>query len=295
MKASLLALLCVIACSAPADSRSVADSTALLSAPSASSSSTSLNTSEPDAVERGCSYFRPDLIGESRLEDDGWSVSHPVMTAVASGELRRVSDLLQNGAGAMEVDARDGLSPLEVAARTGCVEMLELLVENGAPLDPSGVWAPLIGAVRSLNPGAVEFFLDSGVDPNQVATDHPEANGTTALHAAAALGEPDLIRILIAGGADPATENNMGETPLFAAAEVGQQGSMAILLQHGATPDADTLTVAVLNRDLETVSLLLAAGVDPEAPNDSGVSPIELAEAEGFSEIVDYIKEAEEQ
>jgi ankyrin repeat protein len=84
--------------------------------------------------------------------------------------------------------------------------------------------------------------------------------GDTALHIAAAAYRTDLVRELIARGANVGAKNRRGAEPLHAAA-AGQPGA------HSWNPAEQAATVACL----------IAAGADPDAINGSGVSPLHVA------------------
>jgi hypothetical protein len=84
--------------------------------------------------------------------------------------------------------------------------------------------------------------------------------GDTALHVAAAAYRADLVRKLLAAGADVRARNRRGAEPLHAAA-VGGPGSEAW------NPPAQAATIA----------LLIAAGADPNAVDMDGVTPLHRA------------------
>ncbi len=117
--------------------------------------------------------------------------------------------------------------------------------------------------------------------------------GDTALHVAAAGYRPEIVRALLAAGADVRARNRLGDEPLHAAA-VGSPGGSAwnpeaqvativSLIQNGADPNAFNKTgVAPLHRAVRTrcaaaVDCLIAHGADPHLRNKSGSTPMLLA------------------
>ena len=101
----------------------------------------------------------------------------------------------------------------------------------------------------------VAALLAAGVDP-----DGRGPLGHTALPSAAAIGEPDLVRLLLTAGATPEVRDDAGNTPLLVA------------VVHG-------------KRALAAVDALLAVGADPDAANDAGATPRAFALAARDKEI----------
>ena len=81
---------------------------------------------------------------------------------------------------------------------------------NVSARDPQG-WTALHYATRA-PARAAELPLESGADPNAPADD-----GTTPLHLAAVAGNVQVVKALIAAGADIARPTEAGVTPLAAA------------------------------------------------------------------------------
>lgn len=82
--------------------------------------------------------------------------------------------------------------------------------------------------------------------------------GNTAAHWASAKGQVDVLRLLIAAGADMAARNNGDTTPLGSAA---------------------------MNNHVECARVLMGAGADPRLADDFGDSPLSLAERAGHAEL----------
>jgi ankyrin repeat protein len=110
--------------------------------------------------------------------------------------------------------------------------------------------------------------------------------GRTAVHYAAAEGDVDGLRALLAAGAAPEAADDAGWTPLHFAAQAQAPAAVEALLAAGAAVDAEDrhgntpLWRAVFCSQGEetTIRLLLQAGADPDRVNGHGVSPRALAE-----------------
>ncbi len=129
--------------------------------------------------------------------------------------------------------------PLDQAARDGNVAEVGRLLQLGA--DPNGVnkWgltpltgASSIGAETAAHTEIVRLLLANGADVNRRA-----AMGTTALNEAAFAGNEATVGVLIEAGAAVNDAKNNGWTPLHSAAAQGFTPIVQLLLQHGANPE----------------------------------------------------------
>ena len=102
-------------------------------------------------------------------------------------------------------------TPLVRAAERGHLDMVDLLLNRGAPVD--GVCGcptsetPLWGAAVSAKHACVRRLLERGADPNAAG-----AAGVTPLHAAAMRGDGELLEILLTHGADRTRRDLQGRT-----------------------------------------------------------------------------------
>lgn len=116
-------------------------------------------------------------------------------------------------------------------------------------------------------------------------TDERDRDGRTALHVAVFEGRFADVEQLLAEGANPNVADNGGRTPLHFAAQELRPDEARALCAAGASIDArDAFGNTPLWRAVfdfrgrgDVIELLLANGADPDAANDSGVTPRELA------------------
>jgi hypothetical protein len=147
-------------------------------------------------------------------------------------------------------------SAAETAAVEGDVERLKSALDA----DPEAVvrrYGPgevslLVLASVHGHAGAVSFLLNAGADPNAVYV-----NGETALMFGASARWPDVVRVLIAGGAELDRRDTLGMTALHKAVLGG--------MPYNRTSAADT------------VRALLDAGADASIPDQQGRLPLQLA------------------
>jgi ankyrin repeat protein len=118
-------------------------------------------------------------------------------------------------------------------------------------------------------------------------------HGRTALHEAASAGKEELIRRLLADGADPNARDESGASPLDEAVWQGSVEIAKLLLDGGAKlnePETKTgatpLNEAVFKGHIDVVRLLLARGADASVRDHAGFLPVENALREHQLEVM---------
>jgi hypothetical protein len=165
---------------------------------------------------------------------------------------------------------RGGSTPLLFAARSGDIESLRLLLQAGADVNDalSNGMTALIEAAHSGHQAAAMLLLDNGADANA------HEIGYTALHAAVLRGGLDLVRALLAHGADPNFRMTKG-TPVRRNSEDFELPATLI----GATPYF--LAAKFVEGDI--VRALAAGGADTHLSLKSGETPLMAAAGMGAS------------
>jgi ankyrin repeat protein len=128
---------------------------------------------------------------------------------------------------------------IAVAIERGDIAAIKDLVEAGTPADTpidygSGhAITPLIKAAERGKRDIVKYLIAKGANVNAKGTD----DGQTALMAAITRGFDDVVDLLIAAGADVKAKDARGNTA-FALAVFGAHLEIAeVLLKHGADPN----------------------------------------------------------
>lgn len=188
----------------------------------------------------------------------------------------------------------------------------------------AGAFEDYFRALKQDNPQAVVSLLKRGLDPNsldpngvhglflalrdgslksaEALIDWPKTNvewrsakDESPLMLAALKGHTDLVRKLIARGADV---NKPGWTPLHYAATGGHLAVMELLLEEHAFIDAESpnkttpLMMAAHYGTLASVKLLLEAGADPSVRNELGLSAVDFAQRAGRQDAADMVSAA---
>ena len=183
-----------------------------------------------------------------------------------------------------------GLTPLLFAARQGCVECANVLLEGGAKInttDPDGI-SPVLLAIINGHYDVAGFLLNKGADPN-LADD----TGRTALFSAVdfntmpadnrpapkvidnQISSLDLIKLLLDKGANVNAQLKK-QQPYRAKLDRGDD----TMLTTGTTP----LLRAAKAADIPAMRLLLAKGADPKLATRAGITPLMAAAGLGSKE-----------
>lgn len=177
---------------------------------------------------------------------------------------------------------------ITVAASWGIVQLPFYLTAKFG-LFPQGVHR----AIKEGDIEKVEKYLKAGVDPNLVVV---ASNGTTLLYEAVLQDHREIVKMLIAQGADVNAVYEDGYTPLRQAMEENNQELMKLLIAQGADVNAVYQYDSTLlydarwgGGDPELVKLLMANGVDVNALNKVGRTQLHLAATEGNQEAVKSI------
>src|ERR1700733_4189431 len=231
-------------------------------------------------------------------EPDGGALT-ALVYAARTGRIDAARALLEGGADVNQT-TRYGWSPLLAATQNSNYQMAKFLIERGANVNLAnkGGWTPLYLAVdnRNIEGGDypvrtadmdslayITYLLDKGADVNWRITESTETrtvftnqwlneDGATAFLRAAQSGDLELLKLLIAHGADPKINTKLGVTPLAAAAGIGWV--------EGVTQERSPAET------VEAVKYLLSLGINPNFQADTGRVALHGAAHKGATEVV---------
>lgn len=205
-------------------------------------------------------------------------------------DVETAEPLLQTGADA-NIANDFGMTPLSQACTNASAAFVRLLLKSGAnPNTPIATGeTPLLTCARTGNADAVRLLIEYGA---RVDAKEPAQN-QTALMWAVAERHPEVVKALIEAHADVKAATKQGFTPIHFAARIGDLETLKLLLAAGVDVNLPTggstggytpLLVATLRAQVDTALWLLDHGADPNI-NTTGFTPLHWASTswEGFA------------
>lgn len=152
----------------------------------------------------------------------------PLLHAAASaGDLELVNLLLAKG---VPVDARNvgGATVMMVAIAYDEYEIASRLIAAGADVNarPARDESILLSPVHNGNARAVRFLLGAGTDPRR--------DSAELLIEAIREGQAEILKLLLAAGCDVNARRDSDSTPLMWAAMVSDVATIRLLIERGA-------------------------------------------------------------
>lgn len=178
---------------------------------------------------------------------------------VLQGDFESVLDLMQSSR--LDVDqlitSPEGYSGrlLFMAAQANNIPIMTRLIGLGAKINRGSCGqTPLIVATGRGHLEAVTLLVKSGADVN-VTSNSEEVSGETPLMAA--VKYPDIVKLLLAAGANPGAIDGDGCSAMFPASTVGKRDVMQMLLDAGCPVTGECLHMPVYRRERDIVQRML--------------------------------------
>jgi ankyrin repeat protein len=191
--------------------------------------------------------------------------------------------LLDRGADP-NADGGMGYTPLHWASG---IWGTELVGPNGIAHGAVEEWDVLAGLSHDAKVDLVKALLAHGANPNARLEKVPprvgrtkerhwgiNREGATPFLIAAWSGDPTIMRLLVAAGADPKLSTDENTTPLMTAASMGR------VLDENPVPESDVL---------EAVKLALDLGNDINAANELGNTALHAAAVNRLNTVVQFL------
>lgn len=181
----------------------------------------------------------------------------------------------------------DHPTPLMQAAASGEMDRILALIEAGQPVNvttPQG--SALSWAIDKKQMEAARYLLSIGAKPDIAIP----AGAASSLMKMAQAGETQMVKLLLAAGADVNYADTDGDTALARAAYEGNLTTVKALLAAGANVNiapkgTSLLSHIVSNNDMLLTQVLIAAGADVNSHGEAGVTPLEMARQKGYKDL----------
>lgn len=212
------------------------------------------------------------LLAEAGAELDGrdrYGRTALARACFLTGRPNAVKALIEAGADLDPLDQMGGV-PLAWAAWFGPSEIVQMLVEAGAYVNPEITLPPIVRACFKGDLESVRILVAAGADINP--------KGMPLLSQAANSGNADLVRFLLEHGAPLSVADEDGWSPLQYAVNNSDLETVRVLLEAGADPhvvtdDGETLLFwGDLGGGTEMSELLLGLGIDLEGQASDGTT-----------------------
>jgi ankyrin repeat protein len=280
------------------------------------------------------------VTAESRAKRTNAGGFTPLMYAARENCLECVNVLLKHHVD-VDLSDPDGVAPVSVAIMNRNWDIARRLIDAGADVNQWDMYgqgplyaavvasaAPVVGLFgggptnNPLDPpnqangkDVVSLLLDKGANPNMQLFYRPAgrgaggaARGATPLMAAASDDDVELVKVLLAHGADPKLYQADNQTPIMAAlggrgvfgggGAANPQAAIEVLkLLHDAGTDVNIMSIqhhllrtrggtalhfAVRGGSAQAVKLLVSWGIDVNARDPDGLTALDYSMARGY-------------
>ena len=169
------------------------------------------------------------------------------------------------------------------------IPVIEKLLDEGADIDMTLQRTALHAAAANGNLEIVDLLIERGADVNL-----KDIHGRVPMFVALAEHQPEVAARLAEADTNPNVRTVDGSTLLMAAVRAEEVQLVQWALDHGTDvnairPEKNNATALILaarKGNAEIVSLLLAAGADPDVANHEGETALDIAKGKKVKELL---------
>ena len=245
------------------------------------------------ALDRGHDEVANLLRDELKLRASSSGSRHAIHDTAAAGDAEAVETLLAKDPDLANLGDHLGRRPLHYAVEAGQADLVNLLIDRGADVDASGFSSDDRLGGTGFRPVVLALWHHPYWQQRNDYAICRQLLGRGARYSitvAAALGDEERVRELLASDSDLANDQETGgKRPLSAASERNHVDIVRHLLDAGADPNLDdgtncpkgyALWAAAHHGHFEVAKMLLEAGADPNADVESSGTPTSTPNAE---------------
>ncbi|XP_057319242.1 ankyrin-3-like [Microplitis mediator] len=227
------------------------------------------------------------LINKGARVNTSYDDKIPLHIAVGCQNKEIVKLLIKNNA---DVDfiTESGVTALGIAVEKESLELVKILLDTGANINPFSIFPPLQIAVGCQNNEIVQLLIENKAD-----VDFTTKSGVTALSIAVENESLELVKTLLDAGANINPSSSV--PPLHIAVRCQKIETVKLLIKNNANVNFITesgvsaLGIAVEIESFELVTILLNSGADINSSSDKGYSPLQHAIMKGNYRIAEYL------
>lgn len=197
--------------------------------------------------------------------------SSALMEATLQNHIEIVELLLAHDANVNYTEKAYNRTVLHVAAHFNNTEIINLLIESGADLNPRSTLndageTPIYWAARRGYSDAVEILINAGANIDTQTTDRGLTPLMRTLEADSNSVGSEVITLLLERGTNPNLQDNNGDTALHYAVRFRRLYAIPLLIEHDADLELQNnngdmaLDIAIAKDNTEAIGMLREAG-----------------------------------